>query len=244
MPRRFAAGAKLDEESFDDSMVNAVSSDCTTSNQITTCTFTDPDNIATNNRKRFYCIYSSFCADSSSTCTSSSTDPHLSRLICKTGLLYDGRPADVFPSYTTRDGVKFQFLDTSTVESGFRVYRDTFVQTSSSSLGQLIADIPFTSQSCGQQFAPLQYADRDVGDIPGKQVAYIIASVDSSGEVSETSSTRITYTQPWVSEVAIKVTTKVINQHLRPANISPPSPLMLFSNFRMLLVPQRTESCH
>ena len=105
--------------------------------------------------------------------------------------------------------MKFEFLDTSVTESGFRIYRDTFIQTSSSSLGQLIADIPFTSQSCGQQFAPVQYADRDVGDVPGKQVAYIVAYVDSDGEVSAATNTRITYTQPWVSDFFVKVTGEV-----------------------------------
>lgn len=198
---------KLDETSFTDDMVSAT--DCTVSGTTTSCDFTDPDDIATNGRKRLYCIYSTFCADGGSTCTSTGTDVTLSRLLCTTGLVYDGSPADVFPSYTTRDGVKFQFLDTSVTESGFRIYRDTFVQTTTSGLGQLIADIPFTSQSCGQQFAPLQYADRDVGDIPGKQVTYIVASVDSDGEVSDSTKTRVKYTQPWVSDVMLKVTGEV-----------------------------------
>ena len=203
----FYTGAKLGDSTFSDSMVSAT--DCTTSGTTSTCEFDDSDGILTNGRKRFYCIYSSFCADGSSTCTNTATDLSLSRLVCKTGLVYDGSPADVFPTYTANDGVKFEFLDTSVTENGFRIYRDTFIQTSSNSLGQLIADIPFTSQSCGQQFAPLQYADRDVGDVPGKQVAYIVAYVDSVGEVSATTNTRITYTQPWVSDVFVKVTGEV-----------------------------------
>ena len=34
-----------------------------------------------------------------------------------------GRPADVVPKYSVREGVKFRFLDTAVTEAGFRIYR-------------------------------------------------------------------------------------------------------------------------
>ena len=84
----YVNGAKLDEASFDDRMVSAA--DCSVSGGTTSCTFDDPDDIATSNRKRFYCVSMSFCASGESTCTSTSTDTSLARMQCKLGLLYDG----------------------------------------------------------------------------------------------------------------------------------------------------------
>ena len=47
-------------------------------------------------------------------------------------------------------GVKFNWLDTATDEQGFRIFRA--YTDSTGSLGQLIADVPIDSPSCGQQY--------------------------------------------------------------------------------------------
>ena len=100
----YVNGEKVPKDKFSDQLVSATDSDrCTASDDgngrsVTTCNFDDPDNIAVMNRKRFYCIDTTFCSPGDSLCTSNTTNSSLGRVMCSTGLLYDGRPADVFPS--------------------------------------------------------------------------------------------------------------------------------------------------
>jgi hypothetical protein len=166
----YVNGGKIAETKYNDRMV--AGSDCTT-NVVTAsgaaagsvpgtyknCSFADPDDIATRNRKRFYCVYSTFCP--TATCNQATLDSGLTRLMCQAGLLYDGKPADVFPTFSIREGVKWRWLDTATSELGFRIFRDTPIQEAGI-VGQLIADIPFTSPRCGQQFAPIQYVKHNL----------------------------------------------------------------------------------
>ena len=110
----YVNGAALDSSVFVDELAGA---DTTASSNLcyangkdgTTCTLKDPAGIAEGNRKRLYCVWSSSCPAGAG-CSASTIDPKMNRLMCRTGLLYDGRPADLTPRYSTREGVKFQWL--------------------------------------------------------------------------------------------------------------------------------------
>jgi len=200
----YVNGKKMDIKSFDNRLESAA--DCPVDKVLgtRTCQFRDPKDISSGNRKRFYCIYARFCkgTDCGKTATSG-----LSRLMCKTGLLYDGLPADVTAEYSWMNGVQFNWLDTTTQLVGYRIFRSPYSSTSKS-MGQLIADIPSISgnPTCGQQLAPVQFADRETSNFPGRRVAYTVAWVDKSTQKTM-SGTRILYTQPWASSLRVTVQT-------------------------------------
>ena len=62
------------------------------------------------------------------------------------------------------------------------------------------------SGKCGQQFAPVQFVDREIGNQPASRVQYLVATVDGNGDVNEL--TRVGYTSPWATEVGMKVETE------------------------------------
>ena len=182
---------------------------CIEEDGLTSCSFHDQDGVDDNNRKRLYCIRQRFCG--AGPCGPENVDEGLTSTRCTTGLAFDGRPADVTPTYSLREGVKFQWLDTSLDEAGFRIFRAAEGTTGAltEGLGQLIADIPVTSGKCGQQFAPLQFTDFDIGQTPSSRVDYLVATVDSDGSIGKVSRTR--FTSPWAMILTVTVETETGN---------------------------------
>lgn len=206
-------------------------------NGTTTCIFHDSAPITKlNNRKRYYCIRQKFCdprnVDAFSQCSGDGVLDSLTTTRCTTGLAYDGRPSDVVPTYSRRQGVKsvcfhhlvrtnsrrFQFLDTSIVESGFQIFRAPR-SAKTTQRGQLVADVPVRSKTCGQQFAPLQYYDMDTGDVPQTRVDYLVMTVDSeTGELTEAA--RIPYMTPWTAALAFNVETETTNEPVKATKLT------------------------
>ena len=110
----------------------------------------DPTTIADANYKRLYCVEAKFCnALTSSTCDGTHVDATLTSIQCVTGLAFDGSPADVVPSLEDEWGVVFSWLDTSTVEFGFRIFRGTEAMLSNGDWGAMIADVRVDEGSLG-----------------------------------------------------------------------------------------------
>jgi len=189
---------------FDDRMATAA--DCHQNGETRRCQFNDPSSIKDWNRKRFYCVFARFCDGNDCTQSPKQATPGLSRLVCKTGLLYDGLPADVIPSFVPTNGVQFQWLDTQSQSVGYRIFRDSYFP--STSKGQLLFEIGSTSPTCGQQYSPVQFADRETGIFPGRRISYVIAPFDKSTQLLMKSAARVYYTQPWVSKLHASVNTE------------------------------------
>ena len=196
----YVNGILLPSSTFSDALVSGDA--CTAANESKSCVFEDPDSIIQNNRKRLYCVLSKFCAVGGN-CTDSNVDPSLTRMMCKTGLLYDGTPADFLP-WHTNDGVKFRWLDTALGESGFRIFRDS-VNSIEGGFGQLIADVPVAMRSCGQQFAPTGFTDTEILLNPGSTVRYSIGVAYSLSSQSALNVSSRLFTAPWSSTLSIAV---------------------------------------
>ncbi|KAJ1451362.1 hypothetical protein M885DRAFT_468528 [Pelagophyceae sp. CCMP2097] len=167
------------------------------------CSVHDPDGISGDSRKRLYCAEALFCPRDRKCDEMAAVVNSLTEMRCSTGLLYDGSPADVVPALISSTGVRFAWLDTSTDEQGFQIFRspvDALAKTT------LIADIPTKSKSCGQPFSPISYYDRDVGDVPGTHVMYTVSTVGSDGDPKE--STTALFTSPWVGTLTVAVTSE------------------------------------
>ena len=196
----YVNGALMDESIFTKSFTDGSACADTTTTGEKTCQFHDGEGVGDGSRKRLYCIRQDYCKTSD--CTSVTTKTR-----CTTGLAFDGAPADVVPYYRPFEGVKFQFLDTSLDEVGFRIFRtQADANEVDTNYGQLIMDVPVKSKDCGQQFSPLSFADGDVGAFPASRVEYVVATVDEDGGVAN--ATRIRYTSPWVTTLTVTVMTE------------------------------------
>ena len=215
-------GRLLPSNVFANELTNAdtTSSYCNydVTSRTTKCEFHDAQGIQpTNNRKRYYCLRQYFCdpskLDASGRCSKGDTDKQLTTFSCTTGLAYDGKPSDFIPTYEGFSGIKFQFLDTALIERGFQVFRTT-PDAGPDERGQLIADIPVGSRKCGQQFAPVQYADRETGSVPQSRVTYIVAvkldddrrrleEEDDGDDLVE--EMRVDYISPWAGQIKVNI---------------------------------------
>ena len=180
----------------------------------TKCNFHDVEEIQPqNNRKRYYCLRQLFCdpskLDALGRCSEVDVDNSLTTFSCTTGLAFDGKPADFIPTYEGFSGIKFQFLDTSLEEKGFQVFR-TMPDADPGERGQLIADIPVGSRKCGQQFAPVQYADREIGSVPQTRVTYVVAVKLDDDDRQEDGDDfeeemRVDYISPWAAQIRVQI---------------------------------------
>jgi len=205
-------GILLDEDTFDPDLTDGGLCGLTGSNAIEReCDFHDDDDGTSNNdRKRLYCVRQQRCTDDN--CTQATFEEGLTVTRCITGLAFDGRPADFTPEFGRFDGISFSWLDTNLDEVGFRIFRGALTDDPSSArLGQLIADIPIDSRSCGQQFNPVQFRDRDTGAFPATRVSYLVAVVteeerdNGRTRIQLGNFTKITYTSPWSATLQVNV---------------------------------------
>ena len=171
------------------------------------CAYHDKRGVENNNRKRLICLVQHFCPSTASQCDYEHIDLRLDAVRCVTGLAYDGTPADILPSYTAREGVKFHWLDTSLTEAGFKLYRSDDPDLGDD-LGELIADITTPSTGCGENYGPLQYTDKDTGDQPGQNVVYTVAALNKTGNFVGANFSRVNYTSPWVADLMVTVETE------------------------------------
>jgi hypothetical protein len=130
--------------------------------------------------KHSYCVQTKFCPPDSGTCDKTNTQIKVTTR-CTTGLQYDGTPMDVFPRMLGQEGVSISWLDTSTVATGYRVYKynpsEPFVGDTSRKLLREVA-----TSACGLTHNYVDFRDVTTGSEPALQVGYAIVPLDAGGD--------------------------------------------------------------
>jgi len=99
---------------------------------------------------------------------------------CTTGLQYDGTPMDIFPRMLGKEGVSISWLDTSTVASGYRIYKyDPSAPFAEDTSARLLREV--SSSTCGLTHNYLDFRDATTGSEPGLGVGYAIVPLDAAG---------------------------------------------------------------
>jgi hypothetical protein len=145
-------------------------------------TFQDNTNTSILSNKRVYCIAVEFCKTgyivSNGMCYSSIGNTTVSppasiRYECAVGLVYDGTPTELRPKLT-RNGIVFEFMDTSSSESKFDIYVGDFGSEDADKTH--VVSIPVELTGCGRSTNPISFTDEISSLSVGQIVEYGITS--------------------------------------------------------------------